>query len=189
MLDAFLVPNAIVACVSDTYDLMKACKTWGTKFKDRIMSSGGRLVIRPDSGDPVKNSLATVEALATYFGYTVNAVGYKVLPDCIRVIYGDGINSESIFDILLNLQFNGYAAENINFGMGGATYNVHKSPITDPTKISKSGRLALIREDGILKTIQRTDLGNNTNILEPVWKDGKLLRYQNFEEIRKIAAE
>jgi nicotinamide phosphoribosyltransferase len=53
------------------------------------------------------------------FGFTVNEKGYKVLPDHIRVIQGDGINVDSIQRILSYLESRGVSADNIAFGMGG----------------------------------------------------------------------
>ncbi len=102
------------------------------------------------------------------FGHVVNGKGYRVL-NHVRVIYGDGINRRSIRDILANLKINGYAADNIAFGMGGALlqqvnrdtqrmamktsaillpdgwHEVYKAPATDPGKASKKGILSTFR--------------------------------------------
>ena len=53
------------------------------------------------------------------FGSRYNSKGYRVLPDCIRVIQGDGVNLESIAAILEALKIRKISAENIAFGMGG----------------------------------------------------------------------
>ena len=54
-------PKGIVAVVSDSYDIFNACENlWGKELKDLIMSREpptGRLVVRPDSGDPRLSSL------------------------------------------------------------------------------------------------------------------------------------
>ena len=48
MLDQY--PTGLVACVSDSFDIIRACRDyWGTKLRDKILSRDGRLVIRPVS--------------------------------------------------------------------------------------------------------------------------------------------
>merc|ERR1719190_91511 len=45
-------PKGIVACVSDSYDIFKACEQyWGTDLKATIENREGVLVVRPDSGE------------------------------------------------------------------------------------------------------------------------------------------
>lgn len=46
-------PKGIVSIVSDTWDLWKVCTEYLKELKDLIMSRDGKVVIRPDSGDPV----------------------------------------------------------------------------------------------------------------------------------------
>ena len=114
-------PEGIIACVSDSYNIFRACEDyWGKELKEEIMNRKGTLVIRPDSGDPVMTLLKIFEILFQQFGYTVNSKGYKVLPPQLRVIQGDGVNYESIKDIYNALKGNGISAENLVLGMGGA---------------------------------------------------------------------
>jgi nicotinamide phosphoribosyltransferase len=174
MLKQFAKPGSIVAVVSDSYDLDDAViNMWGKELKQEVLDSGATVVIRPDSGDPVSIVLETVTNLAKAFGTTTNTKGYEVLPGCIRVIQGDGINEQSIHDILTNLTNHGYSASNVTFGMGGALLQrvdrdtqkfayklsairfgngnykeVFKDPKTDPGKKSKGGRLDLVYEGG-----------------------------------------
>ena len=54
MLKHYGKPGALLACVSDSYDIFEACKKWGTELKDEVIASGAVVVIRPDSGDPVQ---------------------------------------------------------------------------------------------------------------------------------------
>ena len=43
----------LVAVVSDSYDIFRACsELWGKRLKDKVLATGGTLVVRPDSGDP-----------------------------------------------------------------------------------------------------------------------------------------
>lgn len=179
MLRLFAKPGALLAVVSDSYDLFGAIDKWGNELKQQIIESGATLVIRPDSGNPAEIVLATALKLDHYFGHTQNSKGFKVLKH-VRIIQGDGVNPDSIREILTALRANGYAADNIAFGMGGALLqrldrdtqrfamkcsairvddewlDVYKDPITDPGKASKRGRLSLYRqrETGELKTLR-----------------------------------
>jgi nicotinamide phosphoribosyltransferase len=119
MVKQFGGDGKIVAVVSDSYDIYKACEMWGTELKDDVINSGATVVIRPDSGDPVVVVPKMLRILAERFGFTVNAKGYKVLNN-VRVIWGDGINSVSLGSILrCVVDVAGFSADNIAFGMGG----------------------------------------------------------------------
>jgi len=164
-------PTGLVACVSDSFDIYNACENyWGTELKSLIESRpqpGGRLVVRPDSGDPKKIVLEVLQILIKKFGSTKTSTGHDLLPDYIRVIQGDGVDYESIPAILQILADNKIAADNVVFGSGGALLQkvhrdtfkcafkcseivvngkpapVFKDPITDQGKASKKGRLTL----------------------------------------------
>lgn len=106
--------------VIDTYDDERFVKEYiGTRLKDRIIASGGTLVLRPDSGDPITKPLQVIEWLGEKFGYSVNTAGHKVLHPSVRVIQGDGINERSIPMILGQLWASGWSMDNLVFGMGG----------------------------------------------------------------------
>jgi nicotinamide phosphoribosyltransferase len=173
MLESY--PSGLVACVSDSFDVWRACREyWGEKLKPLIKGriSGdkfGRLVVRPDSGDPADTCTEILKILLEQFkeDVTVTKTGHRLLPPYIRVIQGDGVDWESIPKILQRLSDEKIAAENIGFGSGGAllqklnrdtfkcafkcadiTVNgvhreVFKDPITDKGKASKKGRLTL----------------------------------------------
>ncbi len=119
MLDSY--PVGLRACVSDSYDIINACENiWGGELRDKVLNLNGRLVIRPDSGDPVQTLKKIFNILWDKFGGKVNEKGFKVLDDHIRVIQGDGVNYNSIIDILKMMVAEGFSVENIVFGMGGA---------------------------------------------------------------------
>jgi nicotinamide phosphoribosyltransferase len=119
MVKQFGKPGALVAVVSDSYDIYKACEMWGKELKDDVINSGATVVIRPDSGDPVVVVPKMLRILSEQFGYTTNDKGYKVLNN-VRVIWGDGINSVSLSSILRTVvDVAGWSADNIAFGMGG----------------------------------------------------------------------
>lgn len=200
-------PEGLVAVVSDSYDIYNACeKLWGEILKDNILNRKGTLVVRPDSGEPKDVVLKCIEILADKLGFTTNQKGYKVLHPNIRVIQGDGINYESIGEILAHLKANGWSADNIAFGMGGAllqkvhrdtqkfafkcscaTINgedrdVFKDPITDHGKLSKKGRLKLVKDNGIYQTKNLEESGED--MLEVVFENGKLIREIDFAQVK-----
>lgn len=200
-------PEGLVACVSDSYNIEYACRNlWGGTLKDKVMARNGTLVIRPDSGEPVPTVLSVLSILMEQFGYTMNDKGYKVLPPQVRVIQGDGVDQDSIGEILEAMKAKGYSADNIAFGMGGALLqkvnrdtnkfafkacsinidgkerDVFKRPMTDMGKASKGGRLALQLKDGKYSTTIESLVENDQ--LRTVFQNGKLLVDEKFTEIR-----
>jgi nicotinamide phosphoribosyltransferase len=173
MVTQFGKPGAIVAVVSDSYDIYEACKMWSTgDLKQQVIDSGATVVIRPDSGDPVDVLPKMIGILGQGFGFTKNSKGYKVLNN-VRLIWGDGINIQSIQAIMrIVVDLNGWSADNLAFGMGGALLqqvdrdtqkfamkcssaeingkwvDVMKDPVTDTGKRSKAGRVTLWTNSG-----------------------------------------
>src|SRR5258708_25886134 len=73
------VPEGIVACVSDSYDIYNAVRNlWGGKLRNKVMQRKGTLVIRPDSGDAVAVLEEIFNIAAEKFGYVVNGKGWIV---------------------------------------------------------------------------------------------------------------
>ncbi len=203
-------PEGLVACVSDSFDIYKACDTWGTKFKEQILDRKGTLVVRPDSGDPPTVVVEVLRRLGEKFGHTVNKKGFKVLPDQVRVIQGDGCDYAMVRQILAVMDMMKWSADNVAFGMGGAllqkmdrdtqkcafkcsavTINgeerdVYKDPVTDHGKASKAGRLKLIRDGSTYRTVKSSEEGEDQ--LVEVFRDGKVLVNHSFEDIRARAA-
>jgi nicotinamide phosphoribosyltransferase len=213
MLKQFAGPNKLVAVVSDSYDIWNAIDNiWGGELKAEVEATGGTLVIRPDSGEPVEIVPLAVEKLMDKFGYTLNSKGYKLLPPCVRLIQGDGVCAASIDAILAEMKKRGLNADNVAFGMGGELLqkvnrdtqkfamkasaicingewrDVYKDPITDQGKRSKKGRLALIKENGTFKTVLKNQIAADNNQLQTVFKNGKLLVDVTFDQVRKNAA-
>jgi len=215
MLKQFGREGSLLAVVSDSYDIFNATKNiWGEELRQEVINSGATVVVRPDSGDPVKVVTAVMEILAEKFGVTVNDRGYKVLNN-VRVIQGDGINIDSVTEILESLKQRGFSADNIAFGMGGALLGapqrddqkfamkassalvngewveVYKDPITDQGKVSKKGRLGLIYQCGLgscgYQTVPENIAEEKGNVLQTVFEDGKMLVEQNFADIRARA--
>ena len=119
MVSEFGGEGKLVAVVSDSYDIYHAVsEIWGKQLKDLVKANGGTVVVRPDSGDPTVVPVDIIELLMESFGESTNAKGYRVLPDCVRVIQGDGMNLGSIGELLARLKERRISAENIAFGMG-----------------------------------------------------------------------
>lgn len=213
MLTQFAGPERLLAVVSDSYDLWHAIdQLWGVELKDRIETSGGTLVIRPDSGDPLQVVPEAIERLMKQFGYRINRKGYRMLPDCVRLIQGDGVSYTAIAAILETLKTRGISTDNLAFGMGGELLqkvnrdtqkfamkasaisinghwqDIYKDPITDPGKRSKRGQLALIRQADGYQTIRRDELDGRPNELVTVFRNGILLQEWEFDAIRERAA-
>ena len=204
-------PGGIVSAVSDSYDIFNACKLWGTELKQDIIDSGTTLVVRPDSGHPAAVVLRCLQILEQHFGYTINGKGFKVLNN-VRVLQGDGVNVDSIGDILDTIIAKGFSADNVVFGQGGALLqivnrddqkfamkcsairvngqwrDVYKDPITDNGKRSKKGRLALVTNGEDWNTIRVGELPDNAqDELQVVFIDGNPAKQQTFDKIRERA--
>ena len=108
----------VAACVSDSYNIDEAIKMW-KDLEPVLLEVGGTLVIRPDSGDPVQMPLHVLEKCLDLFGFTWNSKGFKVLPDHIRVIQGDGIDATLMVRIMQRMVDAKISVDNIAFGMGG----------------------------------------------------------------------
>ena len=166
MLTEFGKPGALVAVVSDSYDIWNAIGNgWCGTLLDDVRKSGATVVIRPDSGYPTDVVLDALAMIGDKCGTTRNKKGYRLLPPYFRIIQGDGISEKMITEILECMKAAGWSASNIAFGMGGELLqklnrdtnkfafkcsaacvdgqwrDVSKSPIGDPGKASKAGRV------------------------------------------------
>ncbi|MFT5214461.1 MAG: nicotinamide phosphoribosyltransferase [Patiriisocius sp.] len=129
-------PTGILSVVSDTWDLWKVLTVYLPKLKEEVLSRDGKLVIRPDSGDPVDiicgenrgidgitpQEKGVVELLWDIFGGTINKEGFKVLNQHIGAIYGDSITTERAEQICQRLHDKGFASTNVVLGIGSFTY-------------------------------------------------------------------
>jgi nicotinamide phosphoribosyltransferase len=143
-------PKGILSVVSDTWDLWRVCTEHVVALKEEILARDGKLVIRPDSGDPVdilcgipdaialtkdklqyrtltgdiswKEQKGVIELLWDVFGGTVNEQGYKVLDPHIGAIYGDSITIDRADEICRRLEAKGFASTNVVLGIGSFTY-------------------------------------------------------------------
>jgi nicotinamide phosphoribosyltransferase len=207
-------PTGLVSGISDSFDIYNACANiWGTRLREKILLREGTLVVRPDSGNPPEVVVKVLDILGEKFGFRVNPKGYKVLPDQIRVIQGDGIDIVMLEKVLEAMDAAGWSADNIAFGSGGGLlqkvnrdtqkfafkcsaiqidgvwHDVFKDPITDPGKKSKAGRLALVNANGTLMTVREEEAvrSDRPNLLIPRFHNGDVLNEQTFADIRERA--
>ena len=148
--------------------------------------------------------MSVLRRLAAAFGVRVNAKGYKVLDDHVRVIQGDGIDYHTIRTILEAMALDGWSADNLTMGSGGGLLQkvdrdtqrfafkcsavrigdtwspVSKAPITDPGKNSKAGRLKLVLINREHTTVAEDNPGPDEMV--EVFRDGELLKEWTFDE-------
>lgn len=134
-------PSGIVSYVSDSFDFWSVLTNILPSIKDSILArkecglAPGKLVIRPDSGNPVKivcgdeeapvgspEYKGAVQVLWEIFGGTTTPTGYNMLDSHIGLIYGDSITTKRAEEILCRLEGKGFASGNIVFGVGSYTY-------------------------------------------------------------------
>lgn len=135
-----LYPTQILSVVSDTWDFWNVLTEILPNLKSQILArgeNGGKLVVRPDSGDPADIVCGTahefgvgktpvekgaIEVLWDQFGGTVNEHGFKVLNPAVGLIYGDAMNFGRIENICERLAAKGFATTNMVFGIGSFNY-------------------------------------------------------------------
>jgi nicotinamide phosphoribosyltransferase len=132
MLDIY--KKGIVSIVSDGYDYFNVLTNVLPKIRKEILSRDGKVVIRPDSGDPVKiicgdkdgktieEQKGSIEILYEIFGGFINEKGYKELDPHIGLIYGDSITLNRCEEICQKLAEKGFASTNVVFGVGSYSY-------------------------------------------------------------------
>lgn len=181
-------PTGIISVVSDTWDLWKVCTEHVVTLKEEILSRDGKLVIRPDSGNPVdiicgeisnpdvKPTLAdgyhpkhigVIELLWNVFGGTINEQGYKVLDPHIGAIYGDSITIERADEICARLEAKGFASTNIVLGIGSFTYQYNTR---DTFGFAMKATYVEIKHWDVATERLNGTMGKNAN---PEWVEGR----------------
>lgn len=146
-----IYPEGIVSIVADSFDYWNTITNTARALKDEIMARNGKVVFRPDTGDPVKvvcgysnlevskvnnvyllgHSLASIsenevkgsiECLWDIFGGSISEKGYKVLDSHVGLIYGDSITLDRAKKICEELKVKGFASTNVVYGIGSYTY-------------------------------------------------------------------
>jgi nicotinamide phosphoribosyltransferase len=187
---------------------------WGTELKELVLGREGVLVVRPDSGDPATTALQCLEILGEKIGMETNSKGYKMLDPHVRMIWGDGIDYESLQEILATITGAGWSSDNMAFGSGGGLLQklnrdtqkcafkcamavvdgeereVFKDPITDPGKKSKKGRLSIHPQEGGSGWVTKMgpDADEASSAIQPVYENGVLLSDCTWAEVTGRAA-
>lgn len=69
--------------------------------------------------------------------------------------------------------------------VAGEWRDVYKDPVTSKAKRSKRGRLALVQGTEGAETIRLDELNGRENLLQPVFRNGKLLREDTLSRVRE----
>ena len=183
-----VVPTGILSHVSDSFDFWKFVTEGLPVLKDEILARNGKLVIRPDSGDPVKvltgdeNSTNEAErkgliaCLFDIFGGTTSPSGLKLLHDNIGAIYGDSITLERQQQIIERLEAKGFAGV-VVLGVGSYSYqyvtrDTHGSAVKT-TYVEKDGKGVNVFKDPATDSKKKSACG----LLRVERVDGKLVQY------------
>ena len=204
-------PTGILSVVIDSYNYKNFVNNIALKYKKEILGREGKVVFRPDSGDPTSVTLDVLEGLSKVFGTTKNDKGYIDLNPKVGALWGDGIDYMGIRSILFSMKNNGYSTNNIVFGAGGALlqkhnrdtqrfafkssaqkrngvwHDIYKNPL-DASKLSKKGILKLVKDaEGNYHTINgHTDGFNEAkDEMVTVFKNGIITKEYNFSDVRK----
>jgi nicotinamide phosphoribosyltransferase len=166
-----IYPRGIVSIVSDTWDYWDTITNKATALKSVIMGRDGKVVFRPDSGDPVKiicgdqtapiwspQYHGSIRVLWDIFGGTVTSKGYKQLDPHVGLIYGDSITIERCEEILAGLEARGFASTNVVLGVGSYTYQYNTRDTFGMAMKATHGQINGIPKD-IFKS-PKTDSGS-----------------------------
>lgn len=195
-----LYPEGILSVVSDTWNLWDVLTKYLPELKEEILARNGKLVIRPDSGDPVDIICGTenyinskflyeeikdiavahpeqkgvIELLWDVFGGTINEQGYKVLDSHIGAIYGDSITTERAIQICERLEAKGFASTNIVFGIGSFTYQYNTRDTFGFAMKATYGEITHYDENWYLKTGQKEKVSVEPREIfkDPITDDG-----------------
>jgi nicotinamide phosphoribosyltransferase len=183
-----VVPTGILSHVSDSFDFWKFVTEGLPVLKDEILARNGKLVIRPDSGDPVKvltgdeNSTneaerkGLIECLFDIFGGSLSPTGLKLLHDNIGAIYGDSITLERQQQIIERLEAKGFAGV-VVLGVGSYSYqyvtrDTHGSAVKT-TYVEKDGKGVNVFKDPATDSKKKSACG----LLRVERVNGKLVQY------------
>ena len=199
MLDQF--PTGLIAGVSDSYDVQNAIRNiWGGQLKGMVLGRDGRLVIRLDSGNQKVSTQKNFEAAWEVFGGTINSKGFRVLNPRVRMIQGDGIDVNTLREIVVNLINHNIALENFAFGSGGGLLqkldrDTHKFAIKcnmvrtagENIDVYKSP-MEFDADGNYVTSFKRSKSGDlrNTPGLRLIYSNGQLFNQQKFDDMREL---
>ncbi|WP_343631452.1 nicotinate phosphoribosyltransferase [Fluviicola sp.] len=192
-------PKGIVSIVSDTWDLWKVLTNYLPQLKNEILGREGKVVIRPDSGDPVDiicgnpegkteyERKGVVELLWDTFGGQTNEKGFKELDPHIGAIYGDSITTTRATHICERLKAKGFASTNVVLGIGSYTYQYNtrdtfgfamKATYGEVNGVGREIFKAPVTDDGTKKSakgLMKVEFTNGTYVLQDQvsWEEEK----------------
>lgn len=193
-------PTGILSLVIDSYNDQRFVSEYAKRLRDKILARDGKVVFRPDSGDPVTVSLDIYNRLAEVFGETTNSKGFRVLNPKVGLLWGDGIDVDGIKKVLDAFKENKISSCNIVFGMGGGLLQkltrdtmrcafkcsaqmrngemipIQKNP-RDSSKKSKSGVLGVINTPEGIITVEQSDprYVPSEDLLKTVYENGCMI--------------
>ncbi|GGA15128.1 nicotinate phosphoribosyltransferase [Paenibacillus marchantiophytorum] len=187
-------PSGFVSIVSDTWDLWSVLDVVIRGLKEDILSRDGKVVIRPDSGDPVKiicgdadstnefERKGVIEILWDIFGGTTTEKGFKQLDSHIGAIYGDAITIARCREICEKLAAKGFASTNMVYGIGSYTYQYNTR---DTFGFALKSTFTVINgEERKIFKDPKTDSGNfkksQTGLVLVTEQDGKIAYTDNL---------
>lgn len=168
-------PTGIVSIVSDTFDVYRVLTEFAEDLKEAILSREGKVVFRPDSGNPEyiicgdpnakegsNEWKGAIRLLDEKFGSSLNSKGYKVLNPHVGLIYGDGMYLERYERTLERLKEMGYAASNLVIGVGGILRNHSRDTLgfaIKATYVEVNGEAREIEKDPITDQKKKSHKG------------------------------
>ena len=185
-----IYPKGNLSIVSDTWNLWNVLDVILPSLKEAIEERDGKLIIRPDSGNPIKiicgndesnnplEKMGSLRLLEKHFGSTINSKGYKVLNKKIGLIYGDSINFDTINKSLKQIEKIGFSTENIVFGLGATLYQNNNRDtfgfVFKATSIVINGKRISMLKNPITNKIKKSHEG-----LVGVFKEGDKFIYKD----------
>ncbi len=209
-------PNTFTSHVADCYNFYTAVDSYLVPLAKKAKETGGVIVARPDSGDPLEQILYVLEAAVDAGLYVKNSNGL-ISMTCLRAIQGDGMTFKSILEIneaLLKKGFNpagclvygigGYLRNCLSRDNFGATMKLcavgeQKRPVMKfshtPGKGSVPGLVKIVRElsdrHELLPTVRSIDESGQDELV--LWFDGidgsGLCYREDFREVRNRVRE
>ncbi len=129
-------PKGVISIVSDTFDLWKVVSKYLPQLKEQILARDGKLVIRPDSGDPVDilcgKDIQTIEAedLEDFLETVENILHEELSENTPHGEYGGDIDdlfywNNKLYDVTYSPNWNRYDKQYYfidNYGGNKTTY-------------------------------------------------------------------
>jgi nicotinamide phosphoribosyltransferase len=217
LIDNMMPKNGVLSMVADTYNVYDFVDKIAM-YQDRIANKGGTVVIRPDSGDMRVVLQKVIADVRDKFWTDRNVKGYlvprrvKVLQgdgineNSVVVPYEIAQDKGVSADAIMTGSGGGLMQANIdrdtckfafkasNVTIDGVDVPIAKDPITDPGKRSKQGRMTLVDYDGagsyrtITAGMEEYEGSKRSDMLRPIYEDGKLFNMEAFSTIRERLA-